>query len=277
MPELPEVETVRIGLEKNVLGWEIEKVEVLHPRGAANWSIAPLPQLKDHKIKAINRRGKFLYFDLGAPYFLVAHLGMSGQFLIDSQNAKHLRVAFHLKKGKKRKLLGFHDQRTFGWCGLSTEVNGIPEKVSNIAIDLFDPNFDFKITAQKIQLRKAAIKQIILNQNIVSGIGNIYADESLWLSKIHPETPACLLSTAEINKLLRNAKQIMERALKAGGTSFDALYINVNGESGYFAVKLNAYGRKGEPCRKCGELIIALEFGNRHSHICPNCQRPKTI
>jgi len=113
-----------------------------------------------------------------------------------------------------------------------------------------------------------------LNQHIVSGIGNIYADESLWLAKIHPERRANTLTKVQIDRVLQAAKEVMAQALKVGGTSFDELYINVNGESGYFDIALNAYGKEGEPCPRCGEPITRIKFANRSSHFCPRCQSP---
>jgi formamidopyrimidine-DNA glycosylase len=120
--------------------------------------------------------------------------------------------------------------------------------------------------------RKAAIKSVILNQEIMSGVGNIYADESLWRAKIHPEIPACDLSVRKIGSLIDAATTVMAEALKAGGTSFDALYINVNGESGFFETSLAAYGQEHEPCPRCGREIRRIAFGNRSSHFCPKCQ-----
>ena len=271
MPELPEVETVRAGLAKWVLNQKIVEAEQLHPRAVRG--VIPIEIFKGAKIQQVARRGKYLWFDFGQPEVLVGHLGMSGQFLIQKSSSpreKHLRARLQLKNGNE---IRFIDQRTFGWLSVSKLVNGVPEISAHIARDLFDPLVDLKTAAKKINNRRSQIKTLLLNQEIVSGIGNIYADEALWRSKIHPESSADSLTEKEIIGLLKSAKLIMERALAAGGTSFDDLYINVNGESGYFERKLAVYGREGEPCRRCGREIQRIAFANRSSHLCPNCQK----
>ena len=148
-----------------------------------------------------------------------------------------------------------------------------PKSVWKIALDPFDSEFKKSEVIKNLQNRKASIKNLLLNQSIISGIGNIYADESLWLARIHPETPANLIPIQDLNNLLNSAKKVMSRALTKGGTSFDALYVNVNGESGFFEISLKAYGQDGKPCQRCYKEIVAIKFGNRHSHLCPNCQK----
>ncbi|MEN9698734.1 MAG: hypothetical protein RL448_689 [Actinomycetota bacterium] len=271
MPELPEVETVRAGLANWITGEKIKRSQQLHPR-AVKGDI-PINIFDGAKIEKVNRRGKFLWLEFNRPEVLVAHLGMSGQFLIQPKGSsleKHARAVFELKSGPE---VRFIDQRTFGWISVSKMVGEVPELVSHIALDLFDPNFSFKKVAQKIASRNTQIKKALLDQSNASGIGNIYADEALWLAQIHPETSTKDLSHLELEKLLRKAKTVMAAALKAGGTSFDDLYINVNGESGYFERRLKVYGREGEPCRRCGREIQRIAFANRSSHLCPRCQK----
>ena len=277
MPELPEVETVRSGLETWVIGKKIKKIEILHKGGNRATTIAPLSVVEGAKIRKMNRRGKFLWFELNRDLALVAHLGMSGQFIIQEKKApdeRHLRV--RIDCGDRRRELRFIDQRTFGWVAIDQLVpdagSEIPISFTRIARDIFDPEFDRAKVLEKIGKKKSAIKRVLLDQAVMSGVGNIYADEALWLAKIHPERIASSLEQGEVTSLLKAVKKVMTAALKQGGTSFDDLYINVNGESGYFDVELEAYGQEGEPCSRCGTQIRRIRFGNRSSHFCPRCQ-----
>ena len=275
MPELPEVETVRRGLVRFAQGFTISSAQDLHPRLLKNTSIAPLDAVVGGRIKEVNRRGKFLWIVLDRDIALVAHLGMSGQFLFprkDRPEPGHVRARFTLKKGFKKQELVFSDQRTFGWLSVEELIDGVPTSAQHIAVDPFDPAFDRAAVIAKIKSRKAAIKSVILNQEIMSGVGNIYADESLWRAKIHPEIAACDLSVKKIGSLVDAATEVMREAVEVGGTSFDAMYINVNGESGFFETSLAAYGQEGEPCPRCGWQIRRIAFGNRSSHFCPKCQ-----
>lgn len=275
MPELPEVETVRRGLAQLIIGYTFRSAQGLHPRVLKPASLAPLSALIGARIHSINRRGKFLWFDLDREQVLVAHLGMSGQFLIaqkDRPAPRHVRAHFGLSRGLNKRELAFSDQRTFGWLSLEHTTNGIPQSALHIAVDPFDPSFDRTAVITRMKSRKAAIKTVILNQEIMSGVGNIYADESLWRAKIHPETPACDLTVRKIGTLVDAATTVMSEAIAAGGTSFDALYINVNGDSGFFETSLAAYGQEHQPCPRCGREIRRIAFGGRSSHFCPKCQ-----
>lgn len=272
MPELPEVETVRAGLEKHVVGKKVNDVKQLHPRALRNDSLSKLNIFKNAKIKAVKRRGKFMWLEFNRPEVLVAHLGMSGQFKIQkagSEYESHLRANFELSGGKEMR---FIDQRTFGWLCVDQLIDGVPRVVTHIAPDLFDLKFDKKKVVSEIAKKRGQIKKVILDQGVVSGIGNIYADEALWYARVHPESIAMELSSTQILNILTAAQKVMKRALAAGGTSFDALYINVNGESGYFERSLAVYGQEGEPCRRCGTEIIRIAFANRSSRLCPACQ-----
>lgn len=280
MPELPEVETVRRGLEKWVIGKKIKRIEMVHKGGNRATTFAPLSVAQGAKIRKMKRRGKFLWFDLNRDFALVAHLGMSGQFIIQDKKApdeKHLRV--RIDCGDRRRELRFIDQRTFGWVAIDQLVPEataeIPTSFSRIARDIFDPEFDREKVMSSIAKKQSAIKRVLLDQSVMSGVGNIYADEALWLAKIHPERIARSLQTSEVDSILKAVKKVMSAALKQGGTSFDDLYINVNGESGYFDVELEAYGQDGEPCSRCGCEIRRIRFGNRSSHFCPRCQTKK--
>ena len=271
MPELPEVETVRRGLAENIIGKKFKEIEVLHSRATSPKSIAPLKSLKGARIKSVNRRGKFLWFELDRPEVLVGHLGMSGQFLIQPKAAldeRHLRARFNLGGNDLR----FIDQRTFGWVGVEERINNRPTCVQHIAADPFDSEFDLQETISRFLKKKTEIKRALLDQSVMSGVGNIYADEALWRSKMHPETRTEKLDTKRISQLISSATEVMSEALAVGGTSFDDLYINVNGESGYFERSLAVYGQEGEGCPRCGREIRRITFANRSSHFCPKCQ-----
>jgi len=278
MPELPEVETVRLGLQEHCLGKKIAAVQTLHPRATNPRSIAPLEVATGLTIKDIKRRGKFLWFTFDSDFALVSHLGMSGQYKIQNPGAddeKHLRVRYTLKSGRGRGAeieLRFVDQRTFGWSAISELHDDVPDLVSAIALDIFDPYFQVDEIVKKIRSKNSEIKRVILDQSVMSGVGNIYADESLWLARIHPQAPAHSLTPMKIRKLLDSIRDVMSQALVEGGTSFDALYIRVNGESGYFDRSLQAYGRENEPCSRCNTPITRIAFAGRSSHFCPSCQ-----
>ena len=279
MPELPEVETVRRGLAGSCIGRQIVAVQTLHPRATNSRSLSPLNSVAGARIKSVNRRGKFLWFELDEPLALVAHLGMSGQFRIqrrETQYEKHLRARFSLAgrgRGREKFELRFIDQRTFGWLAVSEYLDGVPELVSKIALDIFDPEFDPAAVSSKFKKRHTEIKRALLDQSLMSGVGNIYADESLWLAKIHPQSQTSELSPRKIGNLLEATRSVMSQALVEGGTSFDSLYVNVNGESGYFDRSLEVYGREHERCSRCGGEIRRIAFAGRSSHFCPKCQR----
>ena len=278
MPELPEVETVRRGLQHLITGYTISSAQQLHPRALKSESIAPLESLQGAKITGTNRRGKFMWLTLNRPYVLVAHLGMSGQFLIhqkDRPKATHVRAQFTLSKPLRTRELVFNDQRTFGWLSVEETANNVPTSAQHIAPDPFDPLFDKAATINNYRKRNIKIKTALLNQEIMSGVGNIYADETLWRAEIHPEISTADLSTKKISTIIDYATEVMQEAIEKGGTSFDDLYINVNGESGFFEQSLAAYGQEDEPCPRCGTPIKRITFGQRSSHFCPRCQRSK--
>ena len=279
MPELPEVETVRRGLERWCLDTRIVEIQTLHPRSTSHRSYAPLDALLEGRITGISRRGKFLWFVLDGPLALVAHLGMSGQFRVQPigmPDEKHLRARLTLKNiDRPRKIseLRFLDQRTFGWLAVSPYQGEIPLLVGHISFDIFDPGFDRKSVISKIRSKRIEIKKVLLDQGIMSGVGNIYADESLWRAQIHPQSDPSTLSAQKISTLLTSVESVMSQALVEGGTSFDSLYTNVNGESGYFENFLNAYARTDQPCNRCTTSIVRIFVGGRSSHFCPRCQR----
>jgi formamidopyrimidine-DNA glycosylase len=283
MPELPEVEVVRKGLAKHVKNRKISNAKVRNNRALRNFEFSTKTfekTVSGFTINSVERRGKFLWMTLkNSSQAISAHLGMSGQMLMVKKNEKpstHARVTFDFSDTKKS--LHFIDQRTFGWVNLEELVEAkdkrlVPQSVLHISPDLFEETFDLDKTISNIKKRKTGIKQALLNQEIVAGIGNIYADEALWLAKTHWADVCENLSEKKINEILISAKEVMAKALEKGGTSFDDLYIDVNGESGYFENELNAYGREGERCYRCDlEMVREAFSNNRSSTICPNCQ-----
>ncbi|HEY9563826.1 MAG TPA: bifunctional DNA-formamidopyrimidine glycosylase/DNA-(apurinic or apyrimidinic site) lyase [Nocardioides sp.] len=279
MPELPEVEVVRRGLETHAVGATISDVEVLHTRPVRRDPGGPtgfVASLTGRAISAAHRRGKYLWLPLDSGDAILAHLGMSGQMLVQPTNApaeKHLRVRLLLDGGTPdERELRFVDQRMFG--GLATSLGGadLPPEIAHIARDLLDDQFDLDDFVARVRKRSSAIKRLLLDQTLVSGVGNIYADEALWRARIHGERPGERLSAKQVRELAGHATDVMRLALAQGGTSFDALYVNVNGESGYFDRSLNAYGREGEACHECGTAIRRVAFMNRSSFFCPSCQ-----
>lgn len=293
MPELPEVEVVRRGLQAHVAGRTITAVQVRHPRavrrhvpGAADLTA----RLVGARITGTDRRGKFLWLTLGADddsadhdsadhTALVVHLGMSGQMLLGPlERTEHLRIAVALDDGTA---LSFVDQRTFGGWQLADliTVDGsrVPEPVAHIARDPLDPGFDRDTAVTLLRRKHSEIKRQLLDQTVVSGIGNIYADEALWRAEVNGARIAEKLTRRQLGGLLDSAAEVMREALGQGGTSFDSLYVNVNGQSGYFDRSLNVYGREGRNCRRCGAVIRREKFMNRSSFYCPRCQpRPRT-
>ncbi|MDT0233590.1 bifunctional DNA-formamidopyrimidine glycosylase/DNA-(apurinic or apyrimidinic site) lyase [Curtobacterium sp. BRB10] len=319
MPELPEVEVVRAGLEPAVSGARVLHVDVVDDRALTRHD-GPAEDFADRltgrTIAAAVRRGKFLWMPLrperdgDRPEALVAHLGMSGQILLGRGRpaAKHRRILIDVQPAGTDRSgaaeppveLEFVDQRTFGSmaidamvptidgapAGFGGQVDAIdpdavwrrwvPGQVSHIARDPLDPAFDDDRFAAMARKRSSGIKRVLLDQGVVSGIGNIYADESLWAAKLHYDRAADRLSRADLRSLLDEVRAILRRALEDGGTSFDAQYVNVNGQSGYFSQRLNVYGQQGKPCPRCGTTIVREAFMNRSSHICPVCQpRPR--
>ena len=281
MPELPEVEVVRRGLAAHVTGRTISAVRVHHPRAVRRHEAGPADltaRLLDARITGTGRRGKYLWLTLDDGSALVVHLGMSGQMLLgEVANENHLRIATLLDDGTA---LSFVDQRTFGGWMLAdlVTVDGtdVPMPVAHLARDPLDPKFNRDGVVTVLRRKHSEIKRQLLDQTVVSGIGNIYADEALWRAKINGARVASSLTPAKLGELLAAAADVMSDALGQGGTSFDSLYVNVNGESGYFDRSLDAYGREGEPCRRCGAVMRREKFMNRSSFYCPKCQpRPR--
>jgi formamidopyrimidine-DNA glycosylase len=311
VPELPEVEVVRRGLQEHVLGRTVERAVLTGARVARRHAPGPADlaaRVAGTRVLAADRRGKYLWLVLDPPHddphALVVHLGMSGQLLVQAADApreKHLHATFDFADDGPQ--LRFVDQRTFGGLALTplapdryavparpgaggtsgpgpatgpAHEHGIPEPVLHIAPDPLEPAFDRAAAVRRIKTRESEIKRVLLDQTVVSGVGNIYADEALWRAGVHGRRSAAALTRPVIGRLLDHAADVMREALAQGGTSFDELYVNVNGASGYFDRSLAAYGQTGRPCPRCGTPIVREEFMNRSSHFCPRCQsRPR--
>lgn len=284
MPELPEVEVVRRGLDPYLRGRRVAAVSVFearsvrrHPSGSRGFE----RELRGAVIEHFSRRGKFLWAPLRDDgRALLIHLGMSGQTLLTTAREtpeRHRRISIRFD-GRAR-ALEFVDQRMFGGMQIDMLVDDgaggrIPRAAAHIARDILDPMLDADALIARMRTRRAGIKHVLLDQGVVSGIGNIYADEALWRSRLHYATPAERVPVARLRSLLSDVRDVMRDALTQGGTSFDALYVNVNGESGYFDRSLHAYGREGEPCDRCGTPLSRAAWENRSSFFCRTCQRP---
>jgi formamidopyrimidine-DNA glycosylase len=289
VPELPEVEVVRRGLADHVLDRKVAEVTVAHPRavrrhteGAADFAA----RLVGRTITGARRRGKYLWLELDhaddGEDAVLAHLGMSGQMLVadaDRPDETHLRVRLRFADAGPE--LRFVDQRTFGGLSVHPLVPAaggglVPAPVAHIARDPMDPAFDMDEAVAAIRRRRTGLKRALLDQTVVSGIGNIYADEALWRARLHGSRPTEGLTRGQGRAVLGAAAAVMGEALTAGGTSFDALYVNVNGASGYFDRSLAVYGQADRPCPRCGTPIRRDPFMNRSSYTCPRCQpRPR--
>ena len=297
MPELPEVETVRAGLASHVIGALVNEIEV-HDSRSLKRNFSGLDgfvnELTGERLQGVIRRGKFLWLPLTATRAVVCHLGMSGQVLVRSKefgDDKLTRITLRLIKPSGEEIeMRFVDQRLFGGMQIDDLLETgegvpaghfpegeassmIPVSVSHIARDPLDPNFDAGLVVSKMRKRSSGIKRVLLDQNLMSGIGNIYADETLWRTRLHYDRPASIISAKKLNDVIEVAKDVLGEAVERGGTSFDEQYKNVNGESGYFSQDLNAYSRAGLPCQRCGSAIKREAWANRSSYFCPKCQR----
>lgn len=263
-----------------MVGRTVDDVEVAHPRAVRRHLAGPadfVDLLRGVTVLAARRRGKYLWLPLDTGDGVVAHLGMSGQLLVvppDKPAEAHLRVRFRFTDGGRE--LRFVDQRTFG--GLSVVAGGadLPSTIAHIARDPLDPAFDDDAFVAGLRTRRTGVKRALLDQTLVSGVGNIYADEALWRVPLHYARPTETLTRAAATRLLAEVRLVMRSALAAGGTSFDALYVSTEGVSGLFERSLEVYGRTGLPCGRCGTPITRSAFMNRSSFTCPRCQpRPR--
>ena len=287
MPELPEVEVVRRGLQQWVAGRTVATVEVHHPRAVRRHLEGTehfVAALTGRTLTAAHRRGKYLWLPVAEPdgtpsgRALVAHLGMSGQLLVEKRSQPdevHLRARFTFTDGGRE--LRFVDQRTFGGLAVEESVGEeLPTRLAHIAIDPLDPSFDEAAFSAALRRRHTEVKRALLDQTLIGGVGNIYADEALWRAQLHGARPTDALTRAQVAALLQGVRDVLGEALAQGGTSFDSLYVDVNGQSGYFSRFLAVYGQADRPCPRCGTPIRRESFMNRSSYSCPRCQpRPR--
>ncbi|MGH8869860.1 MAG: bifunctional DNA-formamidopyrimidine glycosylase/DNA-(apurinic or apyrimidinic site) lyase [Actinomycetes bacterium] len=280
MPELPEVEVVRRGLDRGVAGRTVARVAVAHPRavrrhvaGADDFA----SRLTGQTVLAARRRGKYLWLPLDSGDAVLAHLGMSGQLLVQREGVPdetHLRVRVAFCDGGTE--LRFVDQRTFGGLSLVPGGAELPGPIAHVAPDPFEDAFDDVAFAATLRRRRTGVKRALLDQSLVSGVGNIYADEALWRARLHFARPTETLTRPDVRHVLDRVREVMTAALDEGGTSFDSLYVDVNGQGGYFERALAVYARSGQPCPRCGTPIRRDPFMNRSSYTCPRCQpRPR--
>jgi formamidopyrimidine-DNA glycosylase len=290
VPELPEVEVVRRGLDQWVAGRTVAAVDVHHPRAVRRHLEGTehfVQALTGRTFTAAHRRGKYLWLPMaeadGTPSdrALVAHLGMSGQLLVEKPakpDETHLRARFTFTDGGRE--LRFVDQRTFGGLaveeGAGTDPADVPPRLAHIAIDPLDDAFDVDAFSAALRRRHTEVKRALLDQTLIGGVGNIYADESLWRARLHGARPTDKLTRAQVADLLEGVRDVLGESLAQGGTSFDSLYVDVNGQSGYFSRFLAVYGQADRPCPRCGTPIRRESFMNRSSYSCPTCQpRPR--
>jgi formamidopyrimidine-DNA glycosylase len=276
VPELPEVETVRRGVDAAFRGGRISAVEVYNPRTVRRHA----PGVPDFQrslaglqVVGSGRRGKFMWLGLDDGRALICHLGMSGQLHVvtDGREAhKHLRGRMRFADERE---LWFIDQRTFGYWELADMDGAVPKTMGHIAPDVFEAEFDPGLSAARLLRRRIEVKKALLDQTWISGVGNIYADEALWRSRLRGRRSGDSLSRRKALELLGHVKDVLTESLAVGGTSFDALYVDARGEAGYFARELAVYGRAGQPCPRCGTPIAREVIGDRSAHYCPQCQK----
>ena len=294
MPELPEVETIRRQLLKEAVGKKIKEVEVKMPKlvyfdGRKSDVKNFKKNLEGAKIERANRRAKILIITLSSEYSLLVHLKLTGQLIYRAKNGatkrgghpwppaaidvpnKWTHIIFYFIDGAK---LYFNDLRQFGYMKLvpTGEVEEQKE-IKNLGPEPLEKNFTIALFYQMLKKRaKAKIKPLLLDQNFISGIGNIYADESLFYAKIQPTRPAGELSEEEVKNLHQGIKTILKKSIASGGTSVDT-YVTLSGKKGGYEKYLKVYGRKGKKCFRCGGIIKRIRLGSRSAHFCPQCQK----
>ena len=288
MPELPEVETVRRGLIKLIVGKTIADVSRDWPKSFPNTDADVKEFLIGSEIEAIHRRAKVLQIDLSSGYSLIIHLKMTGQLVFVSDDSrfgaghpndslisklpdKTTRVTLVFSDGSK---LFFNDQRKFGWVRLlpTIEVPNI-DFMRKVGPEPLSQEFNAKEFVQRIRKRpNSAVKAAFLDQTVVAGVGNIYADESLWAAKIHPAERIKNISTRKLNKLFTGLRTILLLAIEKGGST-DRNYVDAQGKKGSYLSLARVFRREGQPCFRCGTTIVKIRVAGRGTHICPRCQK----
>jgi formamidopyrimidine-DNA glycosylase len=291
MPELPEVETVRLGLQRLLPGRQVAAVTQDWPKGFPNAPADVEHFLVGAHIVEVSRRAKVLLIALSTKYSLVVHLKMTGQLVFRSEHEhfgaghpsaslvhelpdKSTRVTLTFTDGSR---LFFNDQRKFGWMRLLPTVE-VPQLnfFQKLGPEPLAASFTAENFAVRLMRRKnSTIKAVLLDQTVVAGIGNIYADESLWGAKIHPETKVADIPTAKVKKLFEALQAVLRLSIEKGGST-DRNYVDAEGRRGSYLTFANVFRRQGQPCPRCGTTIIKLRVAGRGTHICPHCQKPPT-
>ncbi|MBZ2201113.1 MAG: DNA-formamidopyrimidine glycosylase [Lentilactobacillus hilgardii] len=272
MPELPEVETVRRGLTELVAGSQIRTVDVLYPK-MINLSPEDFTNaLKNQIIEKIDRRGKYLFIRINNGLTIVSHLRMEGKYDVEPEGtplSKHTHIVFHLTDGRQ---LRYNDTRKFGRMNLVDTGHELTVAgLKTIGPEPTERDLTLDYMRKIFGKSKKLVKPFLLDQSNIAGLGNIYADEVLWLSKINPKQPVNTLSVAELKLLRKSIIDEIKKAIDGHGTTVHS-YSNAYGEAGNFQNHLNVYGRQGEPCLRCGTPIEKIKLAQRGTHFCPNCQ-----
>ena len=271
MPELPEVETVKNGLKNKVLNKKITKCQIIY-QGIIAYPDKDtfIKNITNQTINDIKRRGKFLMFELD-DYYLISHLRMEGKYFIKGHSdalAKHDHVIFTLNTEEE---LRYNDTRKFGKMHLVKKDELDLTPISKLGLEPWDELLTTKYLKEKLN-KKKAIKTLLLDQSIITGIGNIYANEILFLSKINPETTGNNLTNKNLTDIIDNTKKVLEKAINAGGTTIHS-YASVDGITGKFQQELLVHGKKSVPCPNCKTEILKIEVNGRGTYYCPKCQK----
>ena len=281
MPELPEVETIRRQLSKYIIGKKIAAIEVFKKK---SWS-GDSKKLIGQKIQEIQRRSKVLWFILGKDLNILIHLKMSGQLIyVDGQKraggghptadwvnelpSPHTRVMVTFSDKTK---LFFNDQRIFGWLRMMNDKE-VETEFAKLAPDITDPKITGQYLFEKYQKRAVPVKQMLMDNSLAAGVGNIYACDALNLAKISPKRPAKTLSLLEVKKLLESARTVIKLGIQHGGATVHGEYITVEGLAGKYQTVMRVYNKKDQPCPNCGKPIHKIRLGGRGTYYCPNCQ-----
>ena len=272
MPELPEVETTRRGVEPHVMGKKIREVIVRH-RGLRLPVSETLDQIAGDKVTAVRRRSKYLIVDLAKKGSLLIHLGMSGSLRLRPPGEdfkKHDHVAITLDSGKQ---LRFHDPRRFGIFLHLAEGDPLEHSLlKGLGPEPLEEGFSVATLVKAFAKKSIAVKVALMDAKVVVGVGNIYASESLFRAGIKPATEARKVTKPRLEKLVKAIRDVLTESIEQGGTTLRD-FLNSDGEPGYFAQRLFVYERKGEPCRVCGTAIKQAVMGQRSTYWCPKCQK----